>query len=1057
MEQHRYNSNAFYQQQVDQRNNTAVSAVHPALRSRATPDSDNTQIKTPEVDDAARNSTVTTMSPFIQAGKKAQQNQGKSGSPELKLMPEGGESAMPTRRGWIEERDEQAKHAASGGAEDERTPVFHYTPKDQSNEFSKLPTPKKKTRNSEGGANERPKSPKKGLLERFRMSNRGNSAPPSEPQPEEDVPPKAQAVLGTSPSRTALVRSPSNKKKGIFSRKAVLGIETTVNTAAKATSGLRTTKTNNSVATESPNTAMSSHASSTKTPQTAFTDPSNTQSQEKRIISQTLSERGAEKHNAEACLVARSQSLNYFDRKVPPTPPAKNTPPEEKAKKELRSMNGHIGRQQGPRQLDAEEATPSKRPAGVPGGYEDSPGDIVISKSDRLSPTKYGSYGHRQEAAIKRQPSVRSLEASVVTDPKGVRTFSQSAPPMADGLGITSANFALDNPGNNIYSPSIYQSNWQSESVTSSPNPNPLEGFLSKNRNSPERPNTLVHNNPAQKSNSTIDSKNSKETIQVCFPDFASDPVLQAHLRQYNPNQSTESFWSNRISIIQDDDDESSDTIKPQHGATHSRDHSNSPRYSMDTGIFARPIQRPTNNMSPQSFHPSAMPSPLEFLPATTYTPPSRDHVSKQNGNDKNIDPEATPKAKAKKAKCNKNNRTVMMGTAETPTRQQTYKAKTRTTGPVPENRRKLDAQDTTPGRVSTCSNNYITTAVHENKDDFSFPTPRGNTSILDNAPTLSHSRPTSPIRVAPSAAPTNPHMDPQKVSPVDNAGEDRLDKLLQLFGNLNAHIVSRDQEISELRTEMRANHNSLENRLDIVERKQAEADAARAEQQEEERVFAAAVESWNVKNVRTSSLSAASSESEGDDEDGHRPMRRTLIRTQRSAGANGAIRLNGSPRELFQRHSAIPEYYLSSGHQNRGHQDGGGSESTSTDDDDGYDKFFPPPRKDSLRNSSPQQNQPQTQAEDSDDDDDAAFSSTTAYTDTPQVSPEEAETKQNGLQVKAVPRLFGNEEEEKQKRRLSLSLERDNRVAEMIERFSRKLEDMERKIGGGGGGGGQG
>ncbi|GAB7364365.1 hypothetical protein MBLNU230_g4908t1 [Neophaeotheca triangularis] len=1038
MDQHRYNSNAFYQQQQDRRNNSVVSAIHPAYRHRAV--SDRTPSKKSEGDGGdVRDSTMTTMSPFINAGRQPLQGQATSGSPELKLVPEGGEYAMPTRRGWIEERDEQAKHAASG-AEDERTPVFHPTPKDNSNEFSKLPTPKKKTRHSEGGPTERPKSPKKGLLERFRMSNRGNTAPPTEP--EENVPPKAQAVLGTSPSNASLTRSPSNKKKGIFSRKAVLGLDTHVN-IAKA-SGLRNTKNTNVVVNESPVTAKSTNVPSTKTPQTASTDSPNTQSQDKRIISQTLSERGVDKQqHADACMVARSQSLNYFDRRIPPTPPAKNTPPEEKAKKEFESQSGRTPGKQGYQQAGDEDQTPSRRPVNAASEFDNSPGDIkFINASDRLSPTKYGSYGHRHEASIQKQASVRSFEAAVVTDPKGVKTFDQSTLPDVGGLGITNANFAMDNPGNNIYSPSIYQSNWQSESVTSSPNPNPLEGFLSKNRNSPEQqPKVLDRDDAHQKSS----SNDSKETIEVCYPDLANDPNYLRQLRPQNPNHSTDSFWSNRISVVHDDTP--SDTIKPQHGATHSRDHSKSPHHSMDTGIFARPIERPGNNMSPQSFHPSAMPSPLEFLPATTYVPGDQDRVSRKKGREETLDPQATPKAKVKVAKRSKNTRTIVkLGTMETPTKTKSHKTKTKT-GPVPDGRRKIDMPETPVRPASPRNTEYIGGAVHENKEDFSFPTPRAN--VLANAPKLSHSRPTSPLRIVPPTQ--NLNVDPQKISPTTPIDEtsDKLDTLLSMFHKLNTHILARDKDIADLRTEMRANHLELSDRLDIVERKQAEADRTRLEQQEEETAFAAAIESWNTANVRTSSLSAASYTTGGELRDDSHPVRQALLR----AGAQRE-RGNVSPRELYQRHSVAPEYYTRSpDDKSQVSENSEASEASDSSDGRSEDEAniehsaYYPPRNDSLRDPQPQQQQAQAASVEVSD------SSSPAFTSTPSVSPDGSQQLQHPRQ-EVVPRLFFPPQEQQQGDNGGEvgggNSDSEHRVNAMIEHFTRKLEDMERKIGSG-------
>lgn len=583
MDRHRLDGNAFYQQEVQKRKATPPTAVHPALRLRSSSDP-----PTPP-----RDSLCTTFSPFINAGKLQ-----KHESPPLKLMPSDADLAVPTLRGIIEERHEQIQHERSG-APAERTPVFVPTPKSASHHFAKpAPTPDKRADKENSNSDVlSSKTPKKGFFGRLKLTTNllGTASPSTnaldsavKDERDENVPVKAQAVLGTSPSkvrktlgssasRTNLPRSPS-KRKGFFSRKTADATEPNTATIAEPES-----------AEQAPLTA----SSYVKTPPTAFSDPTHYSysNQNKRNISQSNSNKGATKDKPSyQAAVTRSQSLKYFDHSVPPTPPAKNTPPNEKAIKEA------IATKYSARPPFDHDSTLSKQSEGL------------VSVSGGLSPTRFGSCGHKDLPNLVTQPSVYSLRASVVPNLTDVNTFDEMKARI-DGLGLEGFNMPQENVRSSkileVYSPSMYSSDWINR-----PNSVLINGAP---------PVELPTKSPNAQSTHTKESSSSAGEIPIVYPELAKDPsipsmsnLLGSHYRKVNQS------------------DTQLEIRKPWHGCTHSLDHSstNSPRPSVDSAIFAQHVGDESREKkkfdSPTSFdHPSAAPSPLH-LPATTFKPPPR-------------------------------------------------------------------------------------------------------------------------------------------------------------------------------------------------------------------------------------------------------------------------------------------------------------------------------------------------------------------------------------------------------------------------------------------------
>ncbi|EMC99079.1 hypothetical protein BAUCODRAFT_120371 [Baudoinia panamericana UAMH 10762] len=583
-ERHRLAGNAFYQQEMERRRVTPPGAVHPALRSHSA-----LGIDMP----GPRESTVTTMPPFLNSGREP--------SPPLKLVPGIEAGILPTRRGVIEERREQMLHEASGVGEG-RTPVYQTfapTPKPLSSEFaqsgkpatphkSRLSLPKKGT--TAGNNDQLPKSPKRNFFDKLRMTKLNGSTPsPSMStlgsteglRVEQDMPVKAQAVLGASHSKANLTRSPSKQKKGIF--------------AARKNTQMPNVNTSGFVSGGRPSSAKSegapqSASTVTKTPQTAYSDPAHYSFQGgKHVTSHTLSQISTRSENeVRKCAVQRTQSLKYFDCVVPPTPPAKNTPPSQKAQ---------------------ETAAAGSKSTRVP-FHQTMESEGVVSTSARLSPTKFGSYGRKETPALVTRPSIYSMHASVIPEVMEASAFEDMKSRL-DGLGLE--GFSM--PGETHhrhpemeYSPSVYSGDWTNRSSVVW-TPRQRQRFsMNELPSVAETPASNGHaGHQAKESTSSGESKESKKTIEVFYPDLLKDTSMQ-HPR---PESVLEAGDARNREFRAD---------TTLHGRTHSRDYSSSPRQSTDASLFAMPV-----DPSPASFsHHSAMPSPLHYLPATVYTPPPK-------------------------------------------------------------------------------------------------------------------------------------------------------------------------------------------------------------------------------------------------------------------------------------------------------------------------------------------------------------------------------------------------------------------------------------------------
>lgn len=658
VDRHRLRSNAFYQQEMARRV-TPPTALHPALRQ-------GFRVESPSNMTTTRDSGVTTLSPFVNVDYLAPPP---PPTPPLKLVPEECDESHPTGRGIIEDEREQHIHEASG-TDTEHTPVrtYKYTPKLGTSEFSKSvghteATPKKKR----GGvldwslsSSDQTKSPKKGLFEKLkasipRSSNNNNTGTTSSPAVGrgygggESLPPKPKAVLGSSPHKSNVARSPS-KRKGLFSR---------ITTEQSHFDGFKSSLSRRSGDSEARSalsaSARTAHSleSSNKTPKTAhtaFSDPSyDRQVKEKRAFSETHSDAGGvsahQKKDNSTCGVARTQSLQYFDRAAPPTPPAKNTPPHEKelkAQEESRRIMEHhqqsakrrikeVTRKLTPREHMAQHKPSSKLPSPLhqhifgDEDEEETPTRQTVKLKGvdgRVSPTKTGGYAHKDVPRLVKQPSVYSMHASFYPDLEEQYSL-QEMKKRTDGLGLEGLTKLPEgvcnrDPKITYYSPSIYSEDCWSMRAELSGRASPSPSNVIK------RSPSLRSQYPptsAKASFGTKDSSSTEGTIPLVYPGLASDPSRANLVIPARESSRQVSSTYHRAS--------SRTRASSRSNLAHERRTSPPKRSSPTHRSSPSPSKKKTNpldtapSLSPRTFeHPSAAPSPLDILPAVAYTPP---------------------------------------------------------------------------------------------------------------------------------------------------------------------------------------------------------------------------------------------------------------------------------------------------------------------------------------------------------------------------------------------------------------------------------------------------
>jgi hypothetical protein len=639
VDKHRLVSNAFYQQEMAIRKLTPPTAIHPAFRNDF--DLDNSVAHTGPT--GIRDSGLTTMSPFMQAAGLAPP------TPPM-LVPIDCVQALPTDRGFIEEHREQLNHRNSG-IETERTPVFHYTPKVGASEFSKSTnqtTPKKKKVSMLDwvASSEQTKSPRKGFLGKLGFTTPRVAQTTASSTSRGDsrgynvdgatLPPKAKAVLSSSPHKGNLGRTPSKKHKGLFAWKNSDQPYVEVHKSTLASAPTETRSAGALTANFSDSTG--------KTPQTthtAFSDPTyDRNGPSKRAVSQTHSEQGGVKQQVKdkgsnTCGVSRTQSLQYIDRTKPPTPPAKNTPPHEKAFRAQQEAKARLimsHHQMTSEQRSAnfiKSMTPKKEMSQTLVSKLTSPlhNDIfeddtpthgtarLVGADGRTSPTKYGTYARKEVPTIVKRPSVYSIAASLYPDLQDECSFKQMKK-LTDGLGLEGMTELPENFYNR--SPNItYSASDYADEIGPRPSsiihtsPSMMLHQTGMFKESPSLPAVLEHHHPTPSRTSLQEKKSgsSHGTIPLVYPDLASDPSrtdLGRALRTHHRSNSDIQF--------------------PVHFRTHSSNQSRSPpRKPTDVDFSLLDEDVP---LSPTNYTcPSAMPSPLQILPTTAFSPVRKANV----------------------------------------------------------------------------------------------------------------------------------------------------------------------------------------------------------------------------------------------------------------------------------------------------------------------------------------------------------------------------------------------------------------------------------------------
>lgn len=580
----------------------------------------------------------------------------KSETVKLKLIPSPNiaQNAIPTQRALIETHQQEVMQEEVKDEEgDKAYETIAYTPKPKNVEFDVRPVSRQDHLTE-------PKSPKKTtFFDKIRFGWRGHPPISSTPVPNASSStinvndpgghailqsqPKAQAVLVGPSNNVSVTRTPS--KKTFFARKTATEVPVSKSPRKRLSFGFR------EGAAKSPSRRRPSEPDLEDMPKCS--------------------------------VIHRSQSLKYLDNSVPPTPPAKNTPPQIRAAKAARMLGLGFG-------SAVELAQSSKVPRRMTLETIDS--SPIITEDGPFGPTRFGTFANKLEIPrLVTKPSSHSLHASVVPELMDGDEF-EDVKARFDGLDLH--GFSMPNENKRaredrvgattptaVYSPSMYSQ----DMGLSADSPFTPFGSATLPKNSVRAARSYGQLLATSKSSTSEKSKARKVspvpeiaddesqreraasvgTVTIAYPELSSDPSINDFLRPHqgepdaaglpkiavdpakDTEESEEAFTARGLSCydqyfpiasrlphklkgdpIATPDERPKWVLSPEHvgrgaifGIDGNGQSSNGEIHPLDSAVDLG-----QENDTPRSIHPELFPPPLQFhhptLPITTFLEP---------------------------------------------------------------------------------------------------------------------------------------------------------------------------------------------------------------------------------------------------------------------------------------------------------------------------------------------------------------------------------------------------------------------------------------------------
>ncbi|KAF2215173.1 hypothetical protein CERZMDRAFT_82226 [Cercospora zeae-maydis SCOH1-5] len=626
LERERYQlaGNAFAQQEFARRQMTPPDVVHPAFRpgfnlldtTHPLPELDPSDLLARPVQSHCE-SAQTTMSQFMKR------------PPEIDLGTTPEHTPVPTQREWLETRDNLELH----GGQQPQVPVIKHTPKSTAEAFASAVSAVAQNDTQADPRTPAFKTPKKStFLERVTKWTARHTQAQSQKQksdadraPDLPLPPKARAVLQEAPPARGIARTPS-KTKSFFSRRRSDANELPEPEPSRA-----------ATLPCHPEPIRAATSLGHRTPRSVhFETPQPTAPQSRHVSGSTASQYTSN--------IGRSQSLKYMDHSIPPTPPAKDTPPDEP-----QVRNG-----------------PQQRPAFT---YETPSRARPYLSAGRLSPSQIGSNSNRGAARLVTQPSMWSMRASVVPGAMNQQDLDDARSRIG-GLGIEGFNMPHEtrrDTATAAYSPSVYSHDDFRRSAATFPEraatmSTPQQSrFPSPDMLAPRDTDRFEQMRQRESPDTARSTPSGYGTISMVYPDLANDPSIASFMSVEPPPSPTPQPHKTDRAFSEVEKMLGSDRKRPATNLSVAPKQEVSGKTSTSTypvsddskdGLFAIPVERPPSGdgtsatpsgskaqsqgllhkqqpttSSPMAHHLSAVPSPLHdsegriYLPQTMYTP----------------------------------------------------------------------------------------------------------------------------------------------------------------------------------------------------------------------------------------------------------------------------------------------------------------------------------------------------------------------------------------------------------------------------------------------------